>query len=78
MLRGTHSVRLTRREVERLTRITGFEPIDVRTLDDLGRYVEACKRHYWGVSDDTRYLHWLIDHEVAGCFGQSMDSGGQT
>ena len=78
MLRGTHSVRLTRREIERLTRITGFEPIDVCTLGDLERYVEACKRHYWGKSDDTQYLHWLIDREVAGCFGQSMDSAGQT
>ena len=78
MLRGTHTVRLTRREIERLTRITGFEPIDVRTLDDLERYVEACKRHYWGISDDTQYLHWLIDREVAGCVGHSMECGGQT
>ncbi|WP_372526612.1 hypothetical protein [Piscinibacter sp.] len=78
MLRGTHTVRLTGREVQRLTQITGFEPIDVRTLDDLERYVRACKRHYWGVSDATRYLHWLIDREVAGCVSQPMDRGGQS
>jgi hypothetical protein len=78
MLRGIHTLRLTRREVERLPLITGFEPIDVRTFDDLERYVRACKRHYWGVSDDTRFLHWLIDREVAACFGQSLDRGCQT
>ena len=78
MLRGTHTVRLTRREVERLTWITGFEPIDVRTVDDLERYVQACKRHYWGISDDTKFLHWLIDREMVRCFGQWMDSGCRT
>jgi hypothetical protein len=67
MLWGTNQIRLTRREVERLARITGFEPVDVRTLVDLEQYVDACKRHYWGESDDTRYLHWLIDREIEVC-----------
>lgn len=67
MLRGDYQIRLTRREAERLTRITGFEPVDVRTLGDLQRYVHACKRYYWGVSQATRFLHWLIDREIAGC-----------
>ena len=77
MLRGTHQIRLTRREAERLARITGFEPVDVQTLGDLMRYVDACKRYYWGVSDDTRLLHWLIDKEVGSCLAMDgVHTGG--
>jgi hypothetical protein len=69
MLRLGNQVRLTPKEIERLTKITGFEPVNVRTLRDLDAFVAACKRHYWGVSRDTRFLHWLIDKERSRCIG---------
>lgn len=69
MLRLGNQIRLTRKEVERLTKITGFQPLDVKTLDDLDAFVESCKRHYWGASEDTRFLHWLIDKERSRCIG---------
>lgn len=69
MLRLDNQVRLTRKEIERLTKITGFEPVRVRTLDDLDAFVAQCKRYYWGVSQDTRFLHWLIDQERSRCVG---------
>lgn len=68
MLKGRTHIRLTRREVERFTRITGFEPLDIRTLGDFAAYVAACKRHYWGTSEDTKFLHRLIDAAVRACF----------
>ena len=67
MLRLGSRIRLTRREVERLHRITAIEPVDVRTRADLEAYVRRCKAHYWGVSKETRFLHWLIDREVEHC-----------
>jgi hypothetical protein len=39
MIRLGNSIRLTRREVERLTKITGMAPVDVRSLDDLDKYI---------------------------------------
>lgn len=69
MLRLGRHIRLTRKEVERFTKITGFEPVNVKTLDDLDAYVGACKRHYCGVSKDTKFLHWLIDKERGHCAG---------
>ena len=63
-MRGTRSLRLTRRETARWIKITGIEP-DVKTADDLQSYVQRCKEHFWGVSEDTRFLHFLIDEEVA-------------
>ncbi len=60
-------IRLTRPEVARLHRITGFEPVGVRTRSDLEAYVSRCKAHYWGVSRETQYLHWLIDREIERC-----------
>ena len=63
MLRLANQIRLTRREVERLTKITGFEPVNVKTLEDLDVFITRCKRHYWGVSKETQFLHWLIDKE---------------
>lgn len=65
---GTH-VRLTQKEVERFTTITGFVPLNVKTIDDLEAYVVQCKRHYWGFSKDTQFLHWLIDQERLRCLG---------
>ncbi|WP_413914506.1 hypothetical protein [Candidatus Skiveiella danica] len=41
--------------------------MDIRTLDDLDAYIARCKAHYWGVSQDTQFLHWLIDREYAQC-----------
>lgn len=64
MLRGSDQIRLTRREVERFTMITGFEPVSVKSLVDLYAYVKECKDYYWGDSDDTRFLHYLIDREL--------------
>ena len=52
MLRFGTQVRLTRVEAERFTRYTGFEPVGVKTLEDLDAYVARCKAYYWGVSRD--------------------------
>lgn len=65
---GNH-IRLTGTEVERFTKITGFVPVNVKTLDDLDAYIKQCKRHYWGVSKDTQFLHWLMDRERLRCVG---------
>jgi hypothetical protein len=67
MIRLDAHVRLTRREIERFTKITAIEPIGIRTLDDLDDYVDRCKAHYWGVSRETQFLHWLIDREYDQC-----------
>lgn len=63
---GSH-VRLTGREIERFTRITAFEPVGIRTIAELDAYIARCKAHYWGVSMETQFLHWLIDREVQRC-----------
>jgi len=34
-----------------------------KTLDGLDDYLAKCKRFYWGVSEATRFLHWLMDEE---------------
>lgn len=67
MLCHGSQIRLTRREVERLHRIAGLEPVGVRSLADLEAYVRQCKAHYWGVSRETQFLHWLIDREIERC-----------
>ncbi|MBA4175425.1 MAG: hypothetical protein C0505_02500 [Leptothrix sp. (in: Bacteria)] len=67
MIRLGHQIRLTRREVERFTKITAFEPAGVRTLTDLEAYIARCKSHYWGASRETQFLHWLIDREAEAC-----------
>jgi len=67
MIRLGSQIRLSRREVERFLKITDIEPVGVRTIDDLEAYIARCKAHYWGVSKETRFLHWLIDREVARC-----------
>jgi hypothetical protein len=71
MIRLGNRIRLTSREVARFTQITGFAPEEVKTIDDLDAYIASCKRHYWGVSEDTRFLHWLIDRERARCLGNT-------
>lgn len=67
MIRLGNNIRLTGREVERFKKITGIEPVDLKTLDDLDRYIQECKTHFWGVSEDTRYLHFLLDQERLRC-----------
>jgi len=71
MIRLGSRIRLTRNEIERFTEITGFEPVGVKTLEDLDAYIGGCKRHYWGVSRETRFLHWLIDREKSRCLGRA-------
>jgi hypothetical protein len=67
MIRLGQQVRLTRREVERFTKITDIAPVGIRTLVELDAYVARCKAHYWGVSHDTQFLHWLIEREYRQC-----------
>ncbi len=67
MIRFGNSIRLTRTDVERFTKITGFAPEGIRTVDDLDRYIAQCKHYYWGSSNDTQFLHWLIDRERGLC-----------
>jgi hypothetical protein len=67
MLRLGFHIRLTRREIERLSWLTDIEPVGIRTVVDLDAYVAKCKTHYWGTSPDTQFLHWMIDEEVARC-----------
>lgn len=65
MIRLGSQIRLTRPEVERLKTITDIAPVGIRTPADLEAYARRCKAHYWGHSEDTRFLHWLIEREVA-------------
>jgi hypothetical protein len=65
MLRLGNSIRLTSRDVERLTHLTLIEPEGVKSIDDLDVYVERCKQYYWGTSPDSRKFHRLIDDTVA-------------
>lgn len=67
MIRLDQQVRLTRREVERFTKITAIAPVGIRTLAELDAYIASCKAHYWSVSHDTQFLHWLIDREYQQC-----------
>ena len=67
MIRLGPQIRLTRREVERFTRITAIEPVGIRTPVDLDAYIARCKAHYWGSSKATKFLHWLIDREYGLC-----------
>lgn len=71
MIRLGDRIRLTSREVERFTLITGFAPEAVKSIHDLDAYIARCKRYYWGTSEDTRFLHWLIDKERERCLGES-------
>lgn len=65
MLRLGNSIRLTSRDVERLTHLTLIEPEGVKSIDDLDVYVDRCKKYYWGTSADSRKFHRLIDDTVA-------------
>lgn len=76
MLRGNGKLRLSARDVRRWVRMAGFEPVGIRCVDDLVEYVRACKAHFWGTSEDTRLIHWLIDEEFNRCVGG--DDAGDT
>ena len=65
MIRLGPQIRLTRKEIQQLHWLTDIEPVGIRTLADLEAYVAKCKAHYWGVSEDTQFLHCHIDQEVA-------------
>jgi len=67
MIRFGQQIRLTRREIERFKKITDLEPVNIRTVADLAAYIDQCKAHYWGVSRETQFLHWLIDREYDRC-----------
>lgn len=67
MLRLGSNIRLTRAEQARLQHLTGIALEDVYTPDDLRHYVARCKAHYAGSSEDTLFLHWLIDEELTRC-----------
>jgi hypothetical protein len=69
MIRLNQQIRLTRREVERFVKITDLVPEHIHTFEDFDAYVARCKAHYWGVSKDTRFMHWLIDRERDRCCG---------
>ncbi len=74
MLRYRGRLRLSARDLRRWVRITGFEPVGIRCVDDLANYVRACKGHFWGSSDDTKFIHWLIDEEFLRCIGADAES----
>ena len=67
MLRLGSTIRLTQPERARLQHLTDIAPEGVRSHADLLHYVAQCKAHYWGSSEDTRFLHWLIDQEFVRC-----------
>ena len=67
MIRFGSRVRLTSREVERFTQITGFVPVGVKSLDDLDEYIRQCKAYYKGTSEEARFLRWLLDEERSRC-----------
>ena len=67
MLRLGNKLRLTAPEVERFTRITGIEPVGVKSLDDLDDYIDRCKDYYRSASKEARFLHWLLDQERSRC-----------
>jgi len=67
MLRLGQHVRLTSKEVEYFTHITGFAPVGIKQLDDLHSYIKRCKRYYWGTPRDTLALHRLIDDALFCC-----------
>lgn len=64
MIRYGKRLVLSDLDMRRWTRITGFEPIAIRTWEDLETYVRDCKRYYDEPSDDAALLCWLMDLEL--------------
>lgn len=69
MLRLEENIRLARREAERFTKITGFTPVNVDSLDDLDAYIGQCNFRFRGVRDDTKFLRFLLDEGCSRCLG---------
>ena len=67
IIRFGQRIRLTSREVERLTRITGFETVGVKSIDDLTAYVSQCKACCADGPKDAAILQWLLDEEASRC-----------
>lgn len=65
MLRLGNAIRLTSRDIDRLTHLTLFKPEGVKSLDDLDVYIERCKQYYWGVSREAKQYHQMLDDAVA-------------
>ena len=64
MIRYGNRLMLSEVDVRRWTRITGFEPTAITTMEDLEDYVRDCKRYYAEPSDDSAFLNWLMDVEL--------------
>ncbi|MGE0672838.1 MAG: hypothetical protein AB7O64_07270 [Methylibium sp.] len=64
MIRYGNRLVLSEVDVRRWTRITGFEPTAITTMEDLEDYVRDCKRYYAEPSDDSAFLNWLMDVEL--------------
>lgn len=64
MIRYGNRLVLSEVDVRRWTRITGFEPTAITTMEDLEDYVRDCKRYYAEPSDDSAFLTWLMDVEL--------------
>lgn len=67
MIRFGQRIRLTSREVERLARITGFEAVGVKSIDDLTACVNQCKACCADGPKDAAILRWLLDEEASRC-----------
>jgi hypothetical protein len=67
MLRLGHRIRLTAPEVDRFTRISGFEPDGVKTIDDLDNYIRWCRIYYDDGSPDAATLARLMERERLRC-----------
>ena len=67
MIRFGQRIRLTSREVERLARITGFEAVGVKSIDDLTAYVSQCRACCADGPKDAAILQWLLDEAVSRC-----------
>jgi hypothetical protein len=70
MIRLRTRIRLTKREVERFSEITGVAPENVKSLDELATYPARFYRLHAGKHRAARFLRWLIDRERSRCLGQ--------
>jgi hypothetical protein len=64
---GTGSIRLTRKEIERFTLVSGFSPDWVKTLDQLMAFVSWCKTYYGTHTEDGRFLQRHVDATLHFC-----------
>jgi hypothetical protein len=71
MLRLGDKIRLTKREVERFIKITGFDPASIRSIAELDAFAEFCKQQYGQRTRDARFICYLIDRERNLCLGKA-------